>query len=80
MNISDDNYYAHIVELTKMTRDDIVKPQERVVMNHILQHSGYETTIDGTIERLKKGIEIIERYKENKLQNKRTTNVGFNLS
>jgi hypothetical protein len=81
MEIGKQGYTMHSVGLNEITRSKNLIPKESAIMQKIIGHSGYEATIDETLERLEMAKDIINEYKaKNKLQDSRTTKLGFDIS
>ncbi len=77
----DDMYYNHRGNIAKIVRETIEEPIERIEIEKIIKYSGFEASLSNTIKRMRRAVSIIEKYeKQNKLQAKSITKVGFNIS
>jgi membrane-bound lytic murein transglycosylase MltF len=82
MATNNDKYEIHKGNIKGIIRqDNNLHDIEKKYIQTIAGYVGHETSIDGALERLEYLKDLIERYKEeNKFQNSRTTNVGFDIS
>ena len=80
--IDNDNYNKHQINIKLMIIKQTQNPIERKYRETIAGYCGHEATMKETLERLDAIREMIRTYieNENKLQTKRTTQVGFDLS
>ena len=81
MRVNKKDFRLHDQQMKEMiTKDLTITDNERKYCRTIIGYIGHETDFEGALERLEYVRKIIEEYRENKLQDKRVTNVGFDFS
>jgi len=80
--MKEDLYFLHKQKIGEIIRQDVALTDiERKYRQTIFGYIGHETTIAGALERLKYAEKILNEYtKKDKLQNRGTTKLGFDIS